>query len=125
MNVLQKSPEEVNQYIVTYITRHKVPEYKPNSGVSIDHDLRPLLGMFSNLKSYMTELYLITFTALQEQKKFKRTKDSRRNEAYYSDLEAKVECIHRTIYALDRSYESTSRMMTGVGEPDPRSSRHV
>lgn len=123
-NVLEKMPEEVNNFIITHILNNKLPTYSPNQTLDVNYDLRPRLAKYANDKAYVSELYLIVYTAMFNQKKYKRTKDDRRDEGTYSDLEAKVECLYRTMQALDRLYEACSRMMTGVGEPDSRQGRY-
>ena len=124
-NVLQKRSRDVAGYINTSVLNNKIPSYTANSPLSIQTDLIPLLGLYANLKSYVTELYNIVYSEYCEQKSNKKNKKNEFNDDYYVDLEAKKEILHRSIYALDRLYEAASRLMTGIGEPDPRMNRHV
>jgi len=122
-NILIKKPEEVTAYINTHVLSHKVPQFTPNHPINVT-DLVPLLSIFANSHSYITELYNVVFCALYEQKKHKRSKDGQHSEDQYTDLEAKKEVLYRTAQSLDRMYEAASRIMTGIGAPDPRQSRH-
>jgi len=122
-NILIKRPEEVTAYISTHILSHKVPQFTANHPVNVS-DLVPLLSFYSNCHALVIELYNVVFCALYSEKKHKRSKDGQYSEDQYTDLEAKKEVLYRTAQSLDRMYEATSRIMTGVGSPDPRQSRH-
>lgn len=123
-NVLQKTPSEVSNYLNVHILNTKIPQYTANHPVNIQHDLVPLLSHYANCHCYATELYCVVIGAYFEQKSHKRTKNGQYDEGYYTDLEAKKEILYRVAQTLDRLYEATSRIMTGIGEPDPRQNRH-
>lgn len=124
INVLTKAPEEVAQFINVRILRNYIPDYTPNSPLSVENDLLPRMTKYCNDKAYLTELWNIITSALFGQKKAKRTKSNDRDEAYYTDLEAKNEILKRSVYQLDSYYETASRIMTGIGMPDVRQTRH-
>ena len=122
-NVLKQRPSDMAGFISTHILSHKVPSYTPNHPLSVS-ELVPLLSLYANNHAYVTELYNVVFCALYEEKKHKRSKDGQYDEDIYTDLEAKKEVLYRTAQSLDRMYEAASRIMTGIGAPDPRSGRH-
>jgi hypothetical protein len=125
VNILQVRPEELAQFINICILRNYIPDYTPNTPLSVENDLMPRLSKYCNDKGYLTELWNLVTSALFDQKKFKRIKDTEnRDEAYYTDLEAKDEILKRSVYQLDRYYETASRLMTGIGAPDVRQGRH-
>jgi hypothetical protein len=124
VNILLKAPEEVAQFINTRILRNYIPDYTPNSPLSVENDLMPRMVKYCNDKAYLTELWNIVTSALFKQKKAKRVKSEDRDEAYYTDLEAKSEILKRSVYQLDSFYETASRIMTGIGTPDVRQNRH-
>lgn len=124
LNVLEVPPDQLASFLNAAILAHKLPQYTPNSPVDVQSQIVPLLSKYANDKGYVTELYNIVLAHLFAQKKYKRIKDDRRDEGMYSDLEAKQEILYRTWLTLDRYYEAASRLMTGIGGPDPRQSRH-
>lgn len=124
LNVLVKPPEEVAQFVNVRILRNYIPSYTPNNPLSVETDLLPRMTKYCNDKAYLTELWNIVTSALFGQKKAKRIKSNDRDEGYYTDLEAKNEILKRSVYQLDSYYETASRIMTGIGMPDARQSRH-
>lgn len=122
-NVIEAKTVELAIFINSHVLSYKLPIHTVNSPLSVRDDLIPLLSIHSNNKAYVNELYNIILSYLYEQKKFKRTKNPGHNADFYSDLEAKLEILYRTMQTLDRMYEATSRLMTGVGSPDNRDSR--
>ena len=124
LNVLTVTPDHLAQFLNAVILAHKLPQYTANSPIDIQTQIVPLLSRYANDKGYVTELFNIVLAELYTQKKFKRVKDDRRDEGIYSDLEGKQEILYRTWLTLDRYYEAASRLMSGIGGPDPRQSRH-
>lgn len=123
-NILKEKPEIIANFINVNILNTYLPAYTANSEIDVKHDIIPRLSKYSNDKAYVTSLYLVVCSALYEQKKFRRIKSDLRDEETFTDLEAKAEILYRTLQAIDRMYEASSRLMTGVGSPDPRMSRH-
>jgi len=124
-NVLQKSPEEINEFMNANILSTYLPGYGPNQTPDIDGDLRWRLSKYSNDKGYVTTLYNTILVELFKQKEYKRTgQKDKRDEGIYTQLEAKSEILYRVWLTLDRYYEAASRLMSGIGGPDPRQSRH-
>ena len=123
VNVLERDPHEIAAFLNTHVLGNKIPQYTANHPLSIQHDLMPLLGIYSNNKSYVTELYNIVISALFAQKIHKRKKNEFYDVDVYTMLEAKKEILYRTAQALDRMYEAASRLMTGIGQPDSRMGR--
>jgi len=123
-NVLDKTPLQVAQFLNTHVLNNKIPQYTANSPLNVLEDLVPRLSKYANDHSYVTELYNIVISAYFEQKKNKRSGNNGFNEDAYTDLEAKKEILYRTAQALDRLYEAASRLMTGIGAPDPKMNRH-
>lgn len=125
LNILQKSSMEVAEFMNAAVLATKLPSFGPNQMPSIEGDLRWRLSKYANDKGYVTELYNIVLSALYKQKEYKRTgQKDKRDEAIYTDLEAKQEILYRTWLTLDRYYEAASRLMSGIGEPDSRQNRH-
>ncbi len=124
-NVLEKSTQEMVYFLNKAILANKLPLYHPNHGLSIQEDLMPLLGRYANDKAYVTELFNVVYAGWAEQKKFKKHNKDNWNEELQMDLEAKKDILYRVWQTLEGMYEACSRMMTGVGAPDVRQSRHV
>jgi len=122
-NILEKGPQEIAAFLNTHVLAHKIPQYTANNPLTIQHDLVPLLGLYANNKAYTTELYNIVISALYTQKAHKRSKSQFYDDDVYTMLEAKKEILYRTTQALDRMYEATSRLMTGIGQPDSNMGR--
>jgi len=124
INVLDKPPHQIAAWLSTYILSDRLPQYTTNSPVSVLTDIVPRLSRYANHHSFCVELYCMVISAYFEQKKYKRGGTGNFNEDIYTDLEAKKEILYRTMQAVDRLYEAASRLMTGIGEPDPRMNRH-
>lgn len=124
LNVKEVSLDHLSQFISATILAHKVPVYHPNSPIDVLSQIVPLLGIFSNNQAYVTELFNCVVSAWYEQKIYKKEKDPRWDESVQSALEAKKDILYRTWQVIGGQYEAASRIMTGVGVPDPRQSRH-
>jgi len=124
LNIMEKRPEEVAAFLNTHVLSNKLPIYTANHQISVRDEIIPRLSKYSNDHSYVTELYNLVIAQYFRQKKEKRAKSDEYDEDEYTDLEAKKEILYRTAQSLDRLYEAASRIMTGIGEPDSRLSRH-
>jgi len=123
-NIHQVSTDQLSQFLNAAILSHKLPQYHPNQPLDVQTQIVPLLSLYANNKAYVTELFNIVVSAWYEQKILKKNKDSRWNEDEQSRLEAKKDILYRTWQTVDGMYEAASRIMTGIGAPDPRSYRH-
>lgn len=124
LNVKEVSTEHLSQFLNMAILSHKLPVYHPNHPIDTLSQLVPLLSMYSNNQAYVTELFNIVVSAWYEQKIMKKKKDPNWDEEIQSRLEAKKDILYRTWQVVGGMYEAASRIMTGVGVPDPRQSRH-
>jgi hypothetical protein len=123
-NVMTRPAHEIAAFLNTHVLNAKIPVYTANQQVSIQHDLVPLLSVYANNRAYVTELYNIVISAFFEQKAAKKKKSIDFDDDIYIMLEAKKEILYRTSQALDRMYEATSRLMTGIGQPDSNMNRY-
>ena len=123
-NILVRPVHEIAAFLNTHVLNAKIPIYTANQQVSIQHDLVPLLSVYANNRAYVTELYNIVFSAFIEQKIAKKKKAVEFDDDIYIMLEGKKEVLYRTSQALDRMYEATSRLMTGIGQPDANMNRY-
>lgn len=124
LNVKDISTDHLHQFLSTVILAHKVPVYHPNSPIDILSQIVPLLSIFSNNQAYVTELFNCVVSAWSEQKIMKKKKDPNWDEEMQMRLEAKKDILYRTWQVVGGQYEAASRIMTGIGVPDPRQSRH-
>lgn len=123
-NILEVEPEQVAQFMNMHILSNKLPHFTANNAISVTSELMPRLCKYSNDKAYVTELYNIVISAYFKQKAHKKDKDGNFDDTVYLLLEAKKEILYRTSQALDRLYEATSRLMTGIGQPDSKMNRY-
>jgi hypothetical protein len=123
-NILEKRPEELAGFLNTHVLSNKLPIYTANHQVSVSSEIVPRLSKYANDKAYVTELYNIVIAQYFKQKSSKRNDKDNYNDSLYVELDAKKEILYRTMQALEGLYEAASRIMTGIGEPDPRLSRH-
>lgn len=124
VNIHQISTDHLAQFLNAIILGHKLPQYHPNKPIDIQSQILPLLSLYANNKAYVTELFNIVVSAWYEQKISKKNKNEQWDEDLYQRLDAKKEILYRTWQTLEGMYEAASRIMTGVGVPDPRQSRH-
>jgi len=124
LNVLDQKPENMAGYLNTHILSLKLPVYTANQQVSVPTEIIPRLSVYANNRCFVTELYNIVIAQYFKQKSSKRNDKDNYNDALYVELDAKKEILYRTMQALEGLYEAASRIMTGIGEPDPRLSRH-
>ena len=123
VNVLQKSPIEISNFLNTHVLNTYLPSFTPNHQVDIKTDLIPVLAKSANDRAYVGQLYNIVVSAYYQQKINKKNKTDYDGDVHL-ELEAKKEILHRSVYSLDRTYEAASRLMTGTGFPDPRMNRY-
>ena len=123
-NVLLRPVHEIAAFMNTHVLNAKIPVYTANQQLSIQADLVPLLSVYANNRAYVTELFNIVLSAYIEQKIAKKKKAVDFDDEIYVSLEGKKEVLYRTSQALDRMYEATSRLMTGIGQPDSNMNRY-
>lgn len=123
-NVKEVTTEHLSQFLNTSILSHKLPNYHPNQPLDTQTQIVPLLSLYANNKAYVTELFNIVVSAWYDQKIMKKSKDPAWDESEQSRLEAKKDILYRTWQTVDGMYEAASRIMTGIGAPDPRDYRH-
>lgn len=123
-NVKEVTTEHLSQFLNVTILAHKLPTYHPNNPLDIQSQLVPLLSLYSNNKAYVTELFNVVVSAWYDQKILKKKKDPNWSEDEQSRLEAKKDILYRTWQTVDGMYEAASRIMTGIGIPDPKQYRH-
>jgi hypothetical protein len=124
LNVKDVTTDHLQQFLQTAILSHKLPVYHPNSPIDTLSQIVPLLSIYSNNQAYVTELFNCVVSAWYEQKIMKKKKDPNWSEEDQSRLEAKKDILYRTWQVVGGQYEAASRIMTGVGVPDQRQSRH-
>ena len=125
LNVVDKTSMELAVYLNSTIYAVKVPILTPNTRPEIEANIAPLLGTFANYSGYVHELYGICFSAWYQAKAKKKNKSPDYSDSAQYDLEAKREILYRAMGQMELNYEACSRIMTALGSPDIRSSRHV
>lgn len=123
-NVTTITTEHLSQFLNVAVLSHKLPQYHPNQPLDVQTQILPLLSLYANNKAYVTELFNVVVSAWYEQKIKKKNKSPEWNEEEQSRLEAKKDILYRTWQTVDGMYEAASRIMTGIGAPDPKSYRH-
>jgi hypothetical protein len=123
-SILTDKCEDVVGFLNTHVLNQKLPIYTANHPIDVRAEIIPRLSLYANNYSYVIELFNVVLSAYFRQKANKRAKNDEYDEEVYTGLEAKKEILYRTAQSLDRLYEAASRIMTGIGEPDPRTSRH-
>jgi hypothetical protein len=123
-SILTDKSEHVVGFINTHILNQRLPIYTANHQISVRDEIIPRLSLYANNYSYIIELFNVVLSAYFRMKSNKRQKNNEYDDDVYTDLEAKKEILYRTAQSLDRLYEAASRIMTGIGEPDPRANRH-
>ena len=124
-NVLNKTSMELSVYLSCTIYAVKVPILTANTRPEIEANIAPLLGYFANYHSYCYELYGICQSSFFQSKSKKKSKSPDHSDTQQYDLEAKVDILYRAAQVMELNYQACSRIMTALGAPDARSSRHT